>query len=529
MSVNRDVDVETQGRVLLRTANVYQTEDDVTKYSETLLAVVASFANDGEPEGFNAQCMVGKSKRGEVACQLFARINPETYVIEEARFKARGCLAIIACASMVCTMLEGRTIDEALLITTDEVYEALDGVPAGRILALDFAVEACKALVGDFMLREGATLSELDQKVVCDPQSLACVFCEHCSLRDARIDKEVEEIKQAQALAEHNAIAQAFDQVRKDSADSLLSHVGRWVELGILPEHMTELDLEMSVYDYLKGWQKDHPELTNPAPTSPSGLGASGSAAAAHAAAGASPYACRPVGISPFAREATGKDPDGSDGVYPGMGEGSSVNKAADADEAPIAGVASEGTADEANANKEAAAQGEMSEEEDPLSRLNVPDGYQLQQIEGEWTLVQADPSQTEKELEINPTGIQILEGESGYYLYDSSLMSGAYAHWAFLAAEDDPLVTFADCVREESQTYPRPLALSSLGNPPFAMSEQSVEETWNRARQRDEYSDIKRISASNGKVFFYSTKFLSPDRAQAIAEWDAVERMLNV
>ena len=40
---------------------------------------------------------------------------------------------------------------------------------------------------------------------------------------------------------------------------------------------------------------------------------------------------------------------------------------------------------------------------------------------------------------------------------------------------------------------------------------------------------DIERVEASNGDVYFYSTTYLTPRRAQALAEWDAVERIRNV
>ena len=100
MSEGRDIYHEPKQKVLLRTADVYQTEvdDEVAGYSDKLLAIVADYHNGGRPEGMNAQAMVGKSKRGEVAFRLFGRINPETRVIEAAGFKTRGCLAMTGCA-----------------------------------------------------------------------------------------------------------------------------------------------------------------------------------------------------------------------------------------------------------------------------------------------------------------------------------------------------------------------------------------------------------------------------------------------
>lgn len=190
MSEGRDIYHELPQKVLLRTADVYQTNVDngVVGYSDTLLAIVANFKNNGIPEGANAQSMVGKSKRGEVAFRLFARINPETRIIEAAGFKTRGCLAMTGCASAACAMIEGKTLDEALTITTEDIRTAVDGVPANKANTLTFAVEAIRALVGDFWVRSGASLAELDAIVPCDTYSVACLMCEHCSLRDIRTD-----------------------------------------------------------------------------------------------------------------------------------------------------------------------------------------------------------------------------------------------------------------------------------------------------------------------------------------------------
>lgn len=189
----RNVYQEPPTRVLLRTADVYQTEnaDDVESYSDRLLSIVADYRNGGRPEGMNAQSMVGKSKRGEVAVRLFARINPETRVIEAAGFKTRGCLAMTGCASVTCEMLEGRTFDEALAITIEDIRAAVDGVPAGKVNTLTFSVEAIRALIGDFLVSEGAGLPELDAVVPCDAMGVACLMCEHCSLRDTRTDRLV--------------------------------------------------------------------------------------------------------------------------------------------------------------------------------------------------------------------------------------------------------------------------------------------------------------------------------------------------
>lgn len=190
MGESRDVYVEIDERAVIRTADVYQTEVEAgtAGYSDTLLTVVANFKNSGAPEGFNAQSMVGKSKRGEVALRLFAVVDPETETFVHAGFKSRGCLAMTACASVVCSMIKGKTFAEALSITPEAVKEALDGVPSDKIYTTYFAAEGVRALVGDYLINAGATTDQLDTIVPCDEFSIPCSMCEHCSLRTARIE-----------------------------------------------------------------------------------------------------------------------------------------------------------------------------------------------------------------------------------------------------------------------------------------------------------------------------------------------------
>ena len=169
----RDIYHEPDDRALIRTKDVYQTELDngVEGYSETMLAIVANFKNAGKPEGFNVQSMVGKSKRGEVALRLFAVVADSVAdpVFVKVGFKSRGCLAMTGCASAICSMIEGKTFSQALELTPKDVELAVDGVPKGKALA------------------------EMDEKLPCDEMSVACLLCEHCSLRDTRVEMRVNE------------------------------------------------------------------------------------------------------------------------------------------------------------------------------------------------------------------------------------------------------------------------------------------------------------------------------------------------
>jgi hypothetical protein len=131
--------------------------------------------------------MVGKSKRGVLALRLYCTIDPKSRRFLAAGFKAQGCMAILACSSQIAYMIEGKTLKDALAITPDELIDAVGGLPAGKRHTATMAIEAVRAAVGDFMIREGASAAELDEELPCNGTDLSCLVCEHCSLRDSRI------------------------------------------------------------------------------------------------------------------------------------------------------------------------------------------------------------------------------------------------------------------------------------------------------------------------------------------------------
>ena len=74
-----------------------------------------------------------------------------------------------------------------------------------------------------------------------------------------------------------------------------------------------------------------------------------------------------------------------------------------------------------------------------------------------------------------------------------------------------------------------RRMARTNLANPPFCMGAEAVEAAWRAACDQDRANDVRRIEATNGAVYFYSTDYLSPARARSLAQYDAVERAFNV
>ena len=356
----------------------------------------------------------------------------------------------------------------------------------------------------------------------------------------------------ARELAENNALADVFDDVRRMSADSQLVTPDRWPAIGLVPKHMSDEDFEMFVYEWLEDFQAEHAEEIEE------------EIAAEKAKAAAVRSATHAVGVPPKipnrrlaqieadeeakaagaseAGEAAGASevndaPVSADGE---TSEQKSAAERADVSAASISQAADEPGTDVAEAapgatepvEQPAAAANSADEpaadDNSPFAGLKIPEGYKLEQIEGEWVLVEdEDAAPVRKEISCNR--IKVLMGMHSYYLYDQTLMTDNYARWAFLAAEDNPQVTFVECVREDSRVYPRPYAAECLRNPPFSMTDEQIQQTWEAVRDSGNYPDIERTVASNGDVYYYSTDYLSADYAESLAEYDAVERPANV
>ena len=401
---------------------------------------------------------------------------------------------------------------------------------AGGSLGQDIVSEDAESAVGEVAADQGVAAA--------GNAEAAAAGVDEAPEGEAADEPTEEELAAARELAENNALADVFDDVRKQSADSHLVTPERWPEIGLVPEHMTAEDFEMFVYEWLEDYQAEHKEEIE------------AERAVERAKAAAVRSATRAVGVPPKipnrrleqieadneakAAEAADKAPEAvedSAEAESAAGVDASVQVDNAAESAESAAVVAAPTASEpAPGSPDSAAEDDQPAEDDrsPFAGLRIPEGYRLEQIEGEWVLVE-DENAAPVRKEIKCNRIKVLMGMHSYYLYDETLMTASYARWAFLAAEDNPVVTFVECVREDSRVYPRPYAAECLKNPPFRMTDEQIEETWQAVRDSGNYPDIERTEASNGDVYYYSTQYLESGYAASLAEYDAVERPADV
>jgi nitrogen fixation NifU-like protein len=97
--------------------------------------------------------LVGAPECGDVM-KLQMRINPETQVIEEARFKTFGCGSAIASSSLATEWVKGKTVEEALSIKNTDIVREL-ALPPVKIHCSVLAEDAIKAAIGNWKNKKG--------------------------------------------------------------------------------------------------------------------------------------------------------------------------------------------------------------------------------------------------------------------------------------------------------------------------------------------------------------------------------------
>ena len=109
---------------------------------------VGSFEKDDPTVGTG---MVGAPACGDVM-KLQIKVDDDTGIITDAKFKTYGCGSAIASSSLVTEWVKGKTLDEAGSIKNSEIAEEL-ALPPVKIHCSILAEDAIKAAVNDYRNR----------------------------------------------------------------------------------------------------------------------------------------------------------------------------------------------------------------------------------------------------------------------------------------------------------------------------------------------------------------------------------------
>jgi nitrogen fixation NifU-like protein len=125
-------------------------------YSEK---VIDHYENPRNVGKFDVDDTIGTGMVGAPACgdvmKLQIRVDHDTGIITDAKFKTYGCGSAIASSSLITEWVKGKTLDQAGSIKNSEIAEEL-ALPPVKIHCSILAEDAIKAAVEDYRKKHHA-------------------------------------------------------------------------------------------------------------------------------------------------------------------------------------------------------------------------------------------------------------------------------------------------------------------------------------------------------------------------------------
>src|ERR671935_1850307 len=101
--------------------------------------------------------LVGAPECGDVM-RLQIKVNPETQIIEDAKFKTFGCGSAIASSSLATEWIRGKKVEEAETIKNVDIVNELN-LPPVKIHCSVLAEDAIKSAIEDYRKKQAARKS----------------------------------------------------------------------------------------------------------------------------------------------------------------------------------------------------------------------------------------------------------------------------------------------------------------------------------------------------------------------------------
>ncbi|MCK4223419.1 Fe-S cluster assembly scaffold protein NifU [Candidatus Bathyarchaeota archaeon] len=120
-------------------------------YSEKVMEHFRNPRNVGEIPDADGVGTVGNPVCGDVMA-IYIKVKDNH--IDDIKFKTFGCGAAIATSSMITELAKGKSLDEALKITRNDVADKLDGLPSIKMHCSNLAADALHEAVKDYRKRQ---------------------------------------------------------------------------------------------------------------------------------------------------------------------------------------------------------------------------------------------------------------------------------------------------------------------------------------------------------------------------------------
>lgn len=120
-------------------------------YNDKVLDHLSNPRNAGEIPDADGIGYAGNPVDGD---SITIYIKVKDGIIDDIKFKTFGCGAAIAASSMLTVLAKGKTIEDALKITNEQVAEALEGLPPQKLNCSNIAADALHDAIRDYKNRK---------------------------------------------------------------------------------------------------------------------------------------------------------------------------------------------------------------------------------------------------------------------------------------------------------------------------------------------------------------------------------------
>jgi nitrogen fixation NifU-like protein len=120
-------------------------------YSDKVMEHFQHPRNVGEIEDPDGVGIVGNPVCGDMMT-FYIRVKDNR--LADVKFKTFGCGAAIAVSSMVSEMAKGKTLDEVLAITNEQVAAELGGLPTNKMHCSNLGADALHRAIEDYRQKQ---------------------------------------------------------------------------------------------------------------------------------------------------------------------------------------------------------------------------------------------------------------------------------------------------------------------------------------------------------------------------------------
>ena len=132
-------------------------------YSKKVLDIFKQPKNVGLIKNASGVGQVGNMKCGDIM-KIYLKI--EDNIIVDAKFKTFGCVAAIVSTDLACDKIKGKSVEDALKVTNEEILKEMGEIPANKIHCSILAKEAIEEAVKDYRKKLEKELKKQDNKDV---------------------------------------------------------------------------------------------------------------------------------------------------------------------------------------------------------------------------------------------------------------------------------------------------------------------------------------------------------------------------